>query len=329
MKIYNYVRIDMATGETLEEDFFEYDGPIMLCMPSLGGSDEYGGDDPTGGYSGGSGNDGAVNAAMDALLGVSDVAFSEHDWGQDPSDIYGDVKEEFGMATADVVRGLLTGPMGLLAQGFRSGYEIDRGLRAGLKEAGYQDDVIDDIVGNLLGRGTSADIGGGGSGPGQYAGVWTGEYRGGAANPLAPYTGAGTWGSIRGVPVASTAGTGTGTGTDTLPVVPDTGPGQATNALAAPTSDIDYDKLYKMPLRYAQSFLPSMGAQEGYKWEDFMKDKGHTWLGGENALDRAFSERMAEMGYGKYGDYLESNQRNTLINTLLGGGMNALGGFFS
>jgi hypothetical protein len=32
MKIYNRVVIDLSTGETIEEDSYEYDGPVMKCM---------------------------------------------------------------------------------------------------------------------------------------------------------------------------------------------------------------------------------------------------------------------------------------------------------
>lgn len=39
MKIYTYVKIDIDTGETLEEEFFEYSGPLALCA-----------EDDTGGY---------------------------------------------------------------------------------------------------------------------------------------------------------------------------------------------------------------------------------------------------------------------------------------
>jgi len=33
MKIYNKVVIDLSTGETIEEDSYEYDGPIMKLAP--------------------------------------------------------------------------------------------------------------------------------------------------------------------------------------------------------------------------------------------------------------------------------------------------------
>ena len=41
MKIYNKIRIDIKTGKTLEEDSFEYEGPIAHCFGDGGSSVEY------------------------------------------------------------------------------------------------------------------------------------------------------------------------------------------------------------------------------------------------------------------------------------------------
>jgi len=60
MKIYTKICIDIETGETISEEFFEYDGPLALCWdgdtggedPSMsdsgyGGGMDYGGEDPS------------------------------------------------------------------------------------------------------------------------------------------------------------------------------------------------------------------------------------------------------------------------------------------
>jgi hypothetical protein len=39
MKIYNMVKLDMDTGEILEEDSFEYDGPLALAVDGPSGAD--------------------------------------------------------------------------------------------------------------------------------------------------------------------------------------------------------------------------------------------------------------------------------------------------
>lgn len=40
MKIYNEIRIDIETGETLYEDSYEYDGPVALCGGGGGGDSD-------------------------------------------------------------------------------------------------------------------------------------------------------------------------------------------------------------------------------------------------------------------------------------------------
>ena len=59
MKIYTRIVIDMATGETIAEESFDYSGPVALAMPSTGGSDpDSGGDDTGHGSDGASGGGG-------------------------------------------------------------------------------------------------------------------------------------------------------------------------------------------------------------------------------------------------------------------------------
>lgn len=53
MKIYTKIRIDIDTGEVIEEESFEHNGPIAMAMPSTGGSDPGSGGDDTGHGSGG------------------------------------------------------------------------------------------------------------------------------------------------------------------------------------------------------------------------------------------------------------------------------------
>lgn len=43
-KIYNQIKIDMETGEVLEEDFYWYSGPLALCDGEGGEGDDAGGD---------------------------------------------------------------------------------------------------------------------------------------------------------------------------------------------------------------------------------------------------------------------------------------------
>ncbi|KKL60638.1 hypothetical protein LCGC14_2203310 [marine sediment metagenome] len=49
MKIYTKITIDMNTGETVEEEYYNYDGPVEMCMPDPDmGPGQGMGDDPSG-----------------------------------------------------------------------------------------------------------------------------------------------------------------------------------------------------------------------------------------------------------------------------------------
>jgi hypothetical protein len=43
MKIYSWVKINMATGKTIAEESFEYDGPLALTVDGVSGADGGGG----------------------------------------------------------------------------------------------------------------------------------------------------------------------------------------------------------------------------------------------------------------------------------------------
>ena len=75
MKIYNYVRIDMDTGKTLEEDSFEYDGPMALCIDPGAESEAGGGfgsmeGDEDGGFGGGEGSVDDIFAELSTMTGI-------------------------------------------------------------------------------------------------------------------------------------------------------------------------------------------------------------------------------------------------------------------
>uniref|UniRef100_A0A6M3INM6 Uncharacterized protein n=1 Tax=viral metagenome TaxID=1070528 RepID=A0A6M3INM6_9ZZZZ len=71
MKIYNYVKIDLDTGETLEEDSFEYYGPLALCG--------WGGDEGMGEIGGGYGP--AEDNDMSDSEGMLDDDSWDEAWG--------------------------------------------------------------------------------------------------------------------------------------------------------------------------------------------------------------------------------------------------------
>ncbi|KKM70513.1 hypothetical protein LCGC14_1439950 [marine sediment metagenome] len=157
MKIYNYVRFDMDTGKTIEEDSFEYSGPVGLCQQDSGwGEPETGIDDPAGAW------DTQNQAGHDIHDMIQEWEKAGYTWKEGLKDF------------AKV--GVISPIAGVVYTAYRSyatGKERDAALSKGLKDIGFSDQQASNMQSQVRNQGWRNAInsisGGGDATPESYA----------------------------------------------------------------------------------------------------------------------------------------------------------------
>jgi len=170
MKIYTYIKIDMATGETLKEEFFEYSGPMAMCYEGFDIDNEAAGNamdttDPGGiagepdqeaetgiGLGGSSGgyDYGQTYDETIASNAISQMTQDYMDSGLSFKDAVSAVVSGFFGGTG--IGGIVGGVVGLISAAAKKDKLATNDFKEGLAVLGFTPEEIDTLAEGLLTR---------------------------------------------------------------------------------------------------------------------------------------------------------------------------------